>query len=65
MHVAAVQETHFICAADCRVLKDDYVILSGFGIFSSVGVSLLIGRSLNTDVNLVLAEDGGYGQYRL
>ena len=56
--VAAVQETHFTCAADCRALEDDYVILSPSGNHSSVGVSLLIGRIFNSNVNLVLANDG-------
>ena len=58
LHVAAVQETRFTRAADCRVLEDDYVVLSAYDNCSSVGVSLLIGRSLNADVNLVLADDG-------
>ena len=55
--VAAVQETHFFCTADCRVLENDYVVLSAYGSRSSVGGSLLIG--CNTDVNLVFADDGG------
>ena len=59
VNVAAVQETHFICVADCWVLENDYVNLSAYGSHSSVGVFLLIGRSLNADVNLVLADDGG------
>ena len=58
VYVAAVQETHFTCATDCRVLEDDYVVLSGYGNRSSFGVSLIIGRSLNAEVNLVLAYDG-------
>ena len=57
VNVAAVQETHFTCAADCWVLEDDYVVLSAYGSRSCVGVSLLIGR--NADVNLILADDGG------
>ena len=44
--VSAVQETHFTCNADCRVL-------------SSVEVSLLIERGLNADVNLILSDDEG------
>ena len=56
--VAAIKQTHFTCAADCRVLKDDYVVLSAYGNRSRVWVSLLIGRSLNADVNLVLVDDG-------
>ena len=57
--VTAVQETHFTCTADCRVLEDDYVVLSEYGSRSSVGISLIIWRSLNVDVNLVLAKDRG------
>ena len=57
--VVAVQEIHFTCAADFQVLEDDYVVLSEFNSRCSVGVSLLIGRSLNADVNLVLADNGG------
>ena len=45
--VAAVQETHFTCGADCRVLE-------------SAGVSLLVGRSLDADVDVVFAGDGGW-----
>ena len=54
---AAMQKTHFTCAADCRMVKDKFVVLSAYGSRSSVGVSLLVGRSLNADVNLVLAND--------
>ena len=57
--VAAVQETHFTCAADCRVLENENVVLSAHGSCSSDAVSLLIGCSLNADVNLALADDGG------
>ena len=57
--VSALQETNFTCAADCRLLEDDYVILSAYGNRSSVGASLLIIRSLNADVNLFLLVDGG------
>ena len=60
VNVAAVQETHFTCAADCGVRENNYVVLSAYGSRSSIGVSLLIGRSLNADVNLVLADDGGW-----
>ena len=54
-----MQETHFTFASDCRVLEDDYVVLSVCGRRSSVGVSLLIGRSFNANVNIVLADDRG------
>ena len=56
--VTAVQETHFTRTADFRVLEDDYVVPSAYDSCSSVVVSLLIGRGLNADVNLVLADDG-------
>ena len=58
-HVAGVQETHLICPADCWVLKDDYVVLSAYGSRSSVGVSLIIGRIIKADLNLVLVDDRG------
>ena len=54
MDFTAVQETHFTCAADCRVLENDYVVLSVYGNRSSVG-----GLFTNADVYLVLAGDGG------
>ena len=60
VYVTAVQETHFTCVADCQVLENDSVILSAYGSRSSVGVSRLVGRSFNADVNLVLADDGGW-----
>ena len=58
--VAAVQDTPFICTADSWVLENDYVVLSAYSSHSSIGVSLLIGHSLNADVNLVLADDEGW-----
>ena len=48
-----MQETHFICAADCRPLEGDFVV------FSAAGVSLLVGRSLNANVNVLFAGDDG------
>ena len=57
--IGAVQETHFICVADGRVLKNDFVVHSAFGDRSCAVVFLLVGRSLNADVNLVFADDGG------
>ena len=42
--VAAVQETHFICAADYRVLGNDFNVFPAYGSCSSAGVSLLVGR---------------------
>ena len=59
VHVAAMQETHFICEADCRVLEDDFVIFSAFGSRCGAGVSLLVGRSLDAIVSLVFVGDGG------
>ena len=57
--VAAVQETHFTCGADCQVLRGDFVVYSAFGSRHSAGVSLLLGRSLDAIVNVVFAGDGG------
>ena len=59
VNVAAVQETHFTCEADCRVLEDDFVVYSAFGSHLSAGVCLLVGRSLDAIVNIVFAGDGG------
>ena len=57
--LAAVQETHFTCGADCRVLESDFNVFSAYGSRTSVGVSLLVGRSLDADVDVVFAGDGG------
>ena len=57
--VAAVQETHFTCGADCRVLESDFNVFSAYGSRTSAGVSLLVGRSLDADVDVVFADDGG------
>ena len=57
--VAAVQETHFTCGADCRVLESDFNVFSAYGSRISAGVSLLVGRSLDADVDVVFAGDGG------
>ena len=59
VNVAAVQETHFICAEDCRVLECDFVVFAVFGSSCSAGVSLLVGHNLNAIVNLVFADGGG------
>ena len=56
--VAAVQETHFTCAEDSRVLEGDFVVFSAFGSRCSAEVSPQVGRSLNAIVNLVFADDG-------
>ena len=58
VNVAAVQETHFTCAEDCQVLRDDFGVFSAFGSRCSAEVSLLVGCSLNAIVNLVFAGDG-------
>ena len=58
VNVAAVQEIHFICAEDCRVLVGDFVVISAFGSRCSVGVSLLVRRSLYAIFNFVFADDG-------
>ena len=57
--VAAVQETHFTCSADCRVLESNFNVFSAYGSRASAGVSLLVGRSLDADVDVVFAGDGG------
>ena len=57
--VAAVQETHFTCGADCRVLESDFNVFSAYGSRASAGVSLLVGCSLDADVDVVFAGDGG------
>ena len=57
--VAAVQETHFTCGADCRVMESDFNVFSAYGSRTSVGVSLLVRRSLDADVDVVFAGDGG------
>ena len=58
VYVAAVQETLSICDADCRGLEDDFNVFSAYGSRSSVGVSLLVGRSLDADVDVDFAGDG-------
>ena len=59
MYVAAVQETHFTCDADCPVLESDFNVFSAYGSRTSAWVSLVVVRSLNADVNVVFAGDGG------
>ena len=41
------------------MLEDDFVVNSAFGSRHSAGVSLLVGRSLDANVNVVFAGDGG------
>ena len=57
--VAAVQETYFSCDAYCRVLENDFNVFSAYSSRVSVGVSLLAGRSLDADVDVVFAGDRG------
>ena len=57
--VAAVQGTNFTCGADCRVLESDFNVFSAYGSRTSAGISLLFGRSLDADVDVVFAGDGG------
>ena len=57
--VTAVQETHLTCGAYCRVLESDFNVFSAYSSRTSAGVSLLVGRSLDADVDVVFAGDGG------
>ena len=59
LDVTAVQETHFTCGVNCRVLEDDFNVFSAYGSRTSAGVSLLVRRSLDADVDVVFAGDGG------
>ena len=47
------------CASDCRVLENDFNVFSVYGSSSSAGVSLLVGRSLDADADVVFAGDRG------
>ena len=53
-----MQETHFTCDVDCRILENDFVVYSAFGSRLSAGVSQLVGRSLDAIINVVFAGDG-------
>ena len=57
-NISVVQETHLICNADCYVLESDFDIFSAYDSRTSDGVSLLVGRSLDADVDVVFAGDG-------
>ena len=57
--LAAVQETHFPCGADCRVLESGFNVFSAYGSRACAWVSLLVGRSLDAEVDVVFAGDGG------
>ena len=54
-----MQETHFTCDADCRELENKFNVFSAYGSCVSAGVFLLVGRSLDADVDVVFAGDGG------
>ena len=41
------------------MLESDFNVFSAYGSLTSIGVSLLIGRSLDADVDVVFAGDGG------
>ena len=56
--VAALQETDIICDTDCRALESNFNIFSIYGSYKSIGVSLLVGCSLDADVDVVFAGDG-------
>ena len=58
VNFAEVQETHFICADDYRLLENEFLVLSAFSNRCSAGVSLLTGHSFKAIVNLVFADDG-------
>ena len=58
-NVAAVQETHFTCAADCRVQERDFVVLSAYSRCGCAGVYQLVGHNLDADVNVVYTGDRG------
>ena len=59
VNITPVLESHFICAVDCRVLENDVNVFSAYDSRTSVGVSLLVGRSLDADVDVVFVGDGG------
>ena len=59
VEVAGVQETHFICSADCQILENDFNVFSAYGSRSSAGFCLLVGHSLDADVDVVFAGDEG------
>ena len=53
-------ESGYHCsAADCRVQENDFNVFSAYGSRTSVGVCLLVERSLDADINVVFAGDWG------
>ena len=65
VELTAVQETNFICAVDCRMLENDFNVFSACCSRSSAGVSLLVGHSLDADVDVVFEGDEGPVGYGL
>ena len=57
--IAALEETHFICRGDERVLDGDYFVVSSYGDHLSRGVSLLVKRSLNARIDVVAVGSEG------
>ena len=57
--VIALQEAHFVCQADERVLMDDFVVYLAYGDRRSRGISLLVKRSLGATVDVVFAGVAG------
>ena len=57
--IAALEETHFICRGDERVLDGDYFVVSSYGDLLSRGVSLLVKRSLNARIDVVAVGSEG------
>ena len=53
-----MQETHFISAVNCRVQENAFAVFSAYGNRNSAVVSLLVGHSLDADLNVVFAGDG-------
>ena len=47
------------CGADYLVLESDFNVFTAYGSCTSAGISLLVGRSLDADVDAVFAGDGG------
>lgn len=56
--VAAIQEAHFVCDFDARVLSRDFVVYSAHGGQLTRGVSLLDNRSLDARLDLVQVDAG-------
>ena len=58
--LAELNNLSVVVAAVCsRVLGNDFNVFSAYNSCSSAGVSLLVGRSLDADVDVVFAGNGG------